>query len=89
MGAAAPAIILSLVVGAMGAVGVAVIFKRRGKSRLIPMIVTGVVVTLLVFGATSLINAYTTAEYGTVGLVVRFDGTGLRTRSSLENSVYR
>jgi regulator of protease activity HflC (stomatin/prohibitin superfamily) len=38
------------------------------------MIVTGILVSLIVFGATALINAYTTIEYGNVGLVVRFGG---------------
>ena len=74
LGAAFPAIIISIVIGAVAAAGVAFIFKRRGKSRLVPMVVTGIIVTLVVFGAAALINAYTTVAYGTVGLVVRFGG---------------
>ena len=74
LGAAAPAIIFSLLIGAVAAVGIAFIYKRKGRSRLVPMIIAGVVVTVLVFGASALINAYTTIEYGTVGLVVRFGG---------------
>lgn len=74
LGAAFPAIIIALVIGVIAAVGIAFIYKRRGKSRLIPMVVTGILVTLVVFGTSALINAYTTVAYGTVGLVVRFGG---------------
>jgi regulator of protease activity HflC (stomatin/prohibitin superfamily) len=74
LGAAAPAIIFSLFIGAFAAVGVAFIYKRRGRSRLVPMLIAGILVSVLVFGAAALINAYTTIEYGTVGLVVRFGG---------------
>jgi len=74
IGAAAPAIIFSIVLGVIAAVAVAFIYKRRGKSRLVPMLVAGCAVTLLVFGAAALMNAYTTVDYGTVNLVVRFGG---------------
>jgi regulator of protease activity HflC (stomatin/prohibitin superfamily) len=74
LGAATPAIVFSFIIGAVAAVGISFIYRRRGKSRLVPMLVTGILVTLIVFAATALINAYTTVEYGTVGLVVRFGG---------------
>lgn len=75
LGAAAPSLIIALVIGGIATVGVFVVLQhRRKRQRILYGMLAGAVVAVLAFGAMALINAYTTVEYGMVGLVVRFGG---------------
>lgn len=73
IGAAATALIFSLVIG-ITISGVLFILTKQRKtgSRMALSIGLGVLSALLVFGGLAAINAYTTINYGSVGLVVRF-----------------
>lgn len=75
LGAAAPSILLALVLGGGAAVGVFVLLAAsRKKSGWWLALVFGLVVTVVVFGGLALARSYTTVEYGTVALVKRFGG---------------
>jgi len=78
LGAAAPSITVSLVLGIAVAAAVFVLMSvrrpRTQANRWVVAIITAIVVALLAFGALAIGQAYTTVNYGTVALVVRFGG---------------
>lgn len=75
LGAAAPSLIAAVVIGFIIAIGIFVVLQHhRKRQRFLYGIGAGALVAVLAFGSMALMNAYTTVEYGTVGLVVRFGG---------------
>lgn len=75
IGAAAPSIITSLVVGVIGAVAVLAIGRaNRSGTSFVAAFIVGLVVSLIAFGALAIAQAYTPVDYGTVAVVARFGG---------------
>jgi len=74
LGAAAPTLITVLVIGVIVAAVTFVVTGRGGRRRVGLAIGLGLAVAVILFGVAALTNAYTTVEYGTVGLIVRFGG---------------
>jgi len=78
LGAAAPSIMVSLVIGA---IAMAVVFTllsiktiKTTVNRWLAAILTGLAVSLITLGTIAAGQAYTPVDYGTVALVVRFGG---------------
>jgi regulator of protease activity HflC (stomatin/prohibitin superfamily) len=75
LAAALSSILVALVLGIVAAVVVFVFSSRRGRrASWTAVIVTGVVVAVIVFGAFAFGRAYTPVRHGTVAVVVRFGG---------------
>jgi len=75
LGAAAPSILLALVLGGGVAIGALVLLaaRRRQRSWWVALL-AGLLTAVVIFGGLALDRSYTTIEYGTVGLVKRFGG---------------
>jgi len=73
LGAAFSSILVALFVGGVAGAAVWFLTRHRADSKLSPFVV-GVVMALLAFGGLAMQQAYTTVQFGTVGLVVRFGG---------------
>ncbi len=73
IGAAASAIVSSLVLGGLAGLLVFLV-TRRGRQGVFTSLMTALLVALLAFGGMALSQSYTQIPYGKVGLVVRFGG---------------
>ncbi|MBN1487277.1 MAG: hypothetical protein JW981_06505 [Anaerolineae bacterium] len=74
LGAAAPSIIVALAVGGLVGGIVWIITRNSGKGAWGRIVIAGGIVAILIFAALGLAQAYTTVQFGTVGLIVRFGG---------------
>ena len=75
IGAAAPSIITAVVVGLIATVAVLAI-RRATRSTIswVVVLVIGLIVALIAFGALAIAQSYTPVQYGTVAVVARFGG---------------